>query len=162
MTSQLPDAVIGPNEVSFLLGAVAHPVEGNDLYAYYGEDRSHANSWTVARTQGRWGNPNFINNGCVNQNLTGGTLGTFNTPDAGLTCTFDVQKAQEFTIGFWQDLNGIPGRTDRAGHAECRADPRQQHRLRVASLLPVQLTSKACRRALASLLRGDARGSAHV
>ena len=111
MTSQLPDAVIGPNGaltpvtgLSFLLGAVAHPVEGNDLYAYYGEDRSYANSWTVAGTQGGWGNPNFVNNGCVNQNLTGGTLGAFNTPIAGFTCTFDVQKAQEFTIGFWQDL----------------------------------------------------------
>ena len=111
MTSQLPDAVIGPNGaltpvagLSFLLGAVAHPIEGNDLYAYYGEDRSYANSWVVAGTQGGWGNPNFVNNGCFNQNLTGGTLGAFNTPIAGFTCTFDVQKAQEFTIGFWQDL----------------------------------------------------------
>jgi hypothetical protein len=34
----------------------------------------------------------------------GGTLGNFNTPVAGFTCTFDVQKAEEFTIGFWQDL----------------------------------------------------------
>ena len=32
-----------------------------------------------------------------------GTLGGFNTPIAGTTCTFDVKKAQEFTIGFWQD-----------------------------------------------------------
>jgi hypothetical protein len=111
MTSQLPDAVIGPNGaltpvtgLSFLLGAVAHPIEGNDIYAYYGEDRSYANSWIMVGTQGGWGNPNFVNNGCFNQNLTGGTLGAFNTPIAGFTCTFDVQKAQEFTIGFWQDL----------------------------------------------------------
>jgi hypothetical protein len=111
MTSQLPDAVIGPNGsltpvtgLSFLVGAVAHPIEGNDTYVYYGQDRSYANSWAVAATQGGWGNPNFGNNGCFNQNLTGGTLGTFNTPIAGFTCTFDVQKAQEFTIGFWQDL----------------------------------------------------------
>jgi hypothetical protein len=111
MSSQLPDAVIGPNGaltpvtgLSFLLGAVAHPIEGNDIYAYYGEDRSYANSWIMAGTQGGWGNPNFVNNGCFNQNLTGGTLGAFNTPIAGFTCTFDVQKAQEFTIGFWQDL----------------------------------------------------------
>jgi hypothetical protein len=111
MTSQLPDVAAGPNGaltaitgLSFLVGAVGHPVEGNDIYVYYGEDRSYANSWTVAATQGGWGNPNFVNNGCLNQNLTGGTLGTFNTPIAGFTCTFDVQKAQEFTIGFWQDL----------------------------------------------------------
>jgi hypothetical protein len=113
MTSQLPDAVIGPNGaltavtgLSFLVGAVAHPIEGNDIYAYYGQDQSYANSWTVAATQGGWGNPNFVNNGCFNQNLTvpAGGLGAFNTPIAGFTCSFDVQKAQEFTIGFWQDL----------------------------------------------------------
>jgi hypothetical protein len=120
--SQLPDAVIGPNgaltpvtALSFLVGAVAHPIEGNDIYVYYGQDQTYANSWTVAATQGGWGNPNFVNNGCFNQNLTGGTLGTFNTPIAGFTCTFDVQKAQEFTIGFWQDLyKGNMGRV-RAG-----------------------------------------------
>ena len=50
-----------------------------------------------------WGNPNFVNNGCAGQSLTGGSLGGFNTPIAGFTCTFDVQKAQEFTIGFWQN-----------------------------------------------------------
>jgi hypothetical protein len=142
MSSQLPDAVIGSNGsltpvtgLSFLVGAVAHPFEGNEIYAYYGEDRSYANSWTVGAAQGGWGNPNFVNNGCVNQNLTGGTLGAFNTPIAGFTCTFDVQKAQEFTIGFWQDMykgdagqgrpsvrireiDGIPGRTHRDWHAE--------------------------------------------
>ncbi len=109
-SSQLPDAVIGPNgtlspvtELSFMVGAVAHAFEGNEIYAYYGEDRTYANAWTVGATQGGWGNPNFVNNGCLNQNLGGGTLGAFNTPIAGTACTFDVQKAQEFTIGFWQD-----------------------------------------------------------
>ncbi len=109
-SSQLPDAVIGPDgtlspvtELSFMVGAVAHAFEGNDIYAYYGEDRSYANSWTAGATQGGWGNPNFVNNGCLNQNLGGGTLGGYNTPITGTTCTFDVQKTQEFTIGFWQD-----------------------------------------------------------
>ncbi len=121
-SSQLPDAVIGSNgaltpvtALSFLVGAVAHPIEGSDLYAYYGEDKTYANSWNVGGTAGGWGNANFVNNGCLNQNLTGGTLGTFNTPIAGSTCTFDVQKAQEFTIGYWQDLyKGDMGRV-RAG-----------------------------------------------
>lgn len=108
--SQLPDATIGPDgslspitELSFMVGAVAHPFAGNDIYAYYGEDRTFANAWTSGATQGGWGNSNFLNTGCVNQNLGGGTLGGFNTPIAGSTCTFDVQKSQEFTIGFWQD-----------------------------------------------------------
>jgi hypothetical protein len=121
-SSQLPDAVVGPTgaltpitALSFLVGAVAHPIAGNDIYAYYGEDRTNANSWTVAGTQGGWGNPNFVNNGCVTQNLTGGTLGAFNTPIAGATCAFDVQKAQEFTIGFWQDVYQGPIGRVRAG-----------------------------------------------
>ena len=121
-SSQLPDAVIGPNgaltpltSLSFMVGAVAHPIVGTDVYTYYGQDQTNANSWTVAGTQGGWGNPNFVNNGCADQNLGGGTLGAFNTPIAGFTCTFDVQKAQEFTIGVWQDLyKGDIGRV-RAG-----------------------------------------------
>ena len=58
------------------------------------------------------GNPNFVNNGRINQNLTGGTLGR---SIAGFTCILDVQKAQEFAVGFWQDLHkGNMGRV-RAG-----------------------------------------------
>jgi len=112
--SQLPDAVIGPDgtlspitELSFMVGAVAHPFEGNDIYTYYGEDRTYANAWTVGTAQGGWGNPNFLNNGCVNQlqsnNPGANSSGpAYNTPFAG-TCSFNVQRAQEFTIGFWQD-----------------------------------------------------------
>ncbi len=110
-SSQLPDAVIGPTGaltpvkgLDFMLGAVAHPWSGLDIYVYYGQDRTYANPWTVGAAQGGWGNPNFVNNGCLNQNLTGGTLGAFNTPIAGFTCTFDVQRVQEFTIGLWQTL----------------------------------------------------------
>jgi hypothetical protein len=123
-SSQLPDAVVGPTgaltpitALSFLVGAVAHPFAGNDIYTYYGEDRTNANAWTVGATQGGWGNANFVNNGCAGQNLAAASasLGTFNTPIAGTTCTFDVQKTQEFTIGFWQDIyKGDIGRV-RAG-----------------------------------------------
>jgi hypothetical protein len=117
-SSQLPDAVIGPTgaltpitALNFMVGAVGHPFAGNDIYTYYGQEQTYANSWTVGATQGGWGNPNFVNNGCLNQNLSGGTLGTFNTPIAGSTCTFDVQKTQELTVGFWQDAyKGSMGR----------------------------------------------------
>jgi hypothetical protein len=121
-SSQLPDAIIGPSgsltpltALSFLVGAVAHPIEGSDIYAYYGQDQTYANSWTVATTQGGWGNPNFLNTGCLSQSFTGASVGAFNTPVTAGTCTFDVQKAQEFTIGYWQDLyKGDMGRV-RAG-----------------------------------------------
>jgi len=107
-SSQLPDAVIGPTgsltpltQLSFMVGAVAHPMASLDVYAYYGEDRQNANWWTVGATQGGWGNPNFVNNGCLNQGYAAGT-GAYNTPFGASVCTFDVQMTQEFTAGFWQ------------------------------------------------------------
>jgi hypothetical protein len=125
-SSQLPDAVVGPTGsltpltmLSYLVGAVGHPFAGNDIYLYYGEDKTYANSWTVGATQGGWGNPAFVNNGCLNQSFTGASAGAFNTPIAGSACTFDVQKAQEFSIGFWQDLyKGDMGRVRVGGQYE--------------------------------------------
>jgi outer membrane murein-binding lipoprotein Lpp len=108
-SSQLPDAVIGSNGaltplkgLQFMVGGVAHPWSGLDIYAYYGQDRTYANPWTVGTTPGGWGNPLFLNNGCLDQNLTSASAGAFNTPITGTTCTFDVQRTQEFTIGLWQ------------------------------------------------------------
>jgi hypothetical protein len=115
-SSQLPDAVIGPTGnltpvagLQFLVGSVAHPWDGLDIYAYYGQDRTYANPWTVGTTQGGWGNPNFVNNGCLleglGNGLTGGALlsgSPFNTPLTGTTCTFDVKSTQELTVGLWQ------------------------------------------------------------
>ncbi len=115
-SSQLPDAVVGPTGdltpvagLQFLVGGVVHPWDGLDFYVYYGQDRTYANPWTLGTTQGGWGNPNFINNGCLLQGLgnglTGGALlsgSPFNTPITGTTCTFDVQSTQEFTTGLWQ------------------------------------------------------------
>jgi hypothetical protein len=108
-SSQLPDAVIGPNGnltpvkgLQFMVGGVAHPWSGLDIYAYYGQDRTYANPWTIGTTHGGWGNALFLNNGCLDQNLTTASAGAFNTPITGTTCSFDVQRAQEFTIGLWQ------------------------------------------------------------
>jgi hypothetical protein len=119
-SSQLPDAVIGRSGaltpvtgLQFLVGGVVHPWDGFDIYAYFGQDRTYANPWTAGTTQGGWGNPNFVNNGCLLQGLgnspaqngTGGSLlasSPFNTPITGTTCTFDVQSTQEFTVGLWQ------------------------------------------------------------
>jgi outer membrane murein-binding lipoprotein Lpp len=114
-SSQLPDAVIGPTGsltpvkgLQFMLGAVAHPWNGLDIYTYYGQDQTYANPWTAGGINGGWGNANFLNNGCLDQSLTAGgsALGAppFNTPIGGTTCTFDVQRVQEFTIGFWQTI----------------------------------------------------------
>jgi hypothetical protein len=109
-SSQLADVTIAPDgslqplqTLQFLVGAIAHPVDGLDVYAYYGQEEVRANFWTIAGTQGGYGNPNFVNNGCLNENLGSGPAG-FNDAIAGTTCTANVQRTQEFTIGFWQNI----------------------------------------------------------
>ena len=65
-SSQLADVVIGPNgslkpltSTQFMVGAVAHPFAGNDIYVYYGQEQTQANAWTVGGVQGGWGNSAF-------------------------------------------------------------------------------------------------------
>jgi hypothetical protein len=106
--SQLADVVIGPNgslnpirSVQFLVGAVAHPFIGNDIYAYYGQDRTQANAWTVGGVQGGWGNAAFPD-ACGVQVPGSTTSEGFNGSSA--LCAANVQRVQEFTIGFWQDI----------------------------------------------------------
>jgi outer membrane murein-binding lipoprotein Lpp len=109
-SSQLADVTIGPNgalaplqTLQFLVGGVGHPWEGLDVYAYYGQEEVKPNFWNIGATHGGYGNPASTNNGCLNENLGSGPAG-FNDPIAGFTCTANVQRTQEFTIGFWQNI----------------------------------------------------------
>ena len=110
-SSQLADAVVGSNgavqpitAVQFLVGAVAHPFSGNDFYVYYGQEQTQRTPWTVGAVNGGWGNLAFAESGCGNAAAAAGILGTaaFNTATA--TCTANVQRVQEITVGFWQDV----------------------------------------------------------
>jgi hypothetical protein len=85
----------------FLVGAVAHPFGGTDIYAYYGQDQTQANAWTVGGVEGGWGNSAFAES-C-------GALIPDSTDSPGFNagtgvCAANVQRVQEFTIGFWQDI----------------------------------------------------------
>ena len=109
--AQLPDIIVGPNgslialqETTFLVGAVAHPWTGLDVYSYYGQEQQNSNFWKVNTTQGGWGNPNYSNANCAIEAAAANNP-PYN-PTQGLTgasCAFNVQRMQEFTIGFWQD-----------------------------------------------------------
>jgi hypothetical protein len=116
-SSQLADVVVGPTgnlqpltSVQFMVGAVAHPYWGNDIYVYYGQEQTQANAWTVGGTQGGWGNSAFnescglitsgANSELVNNN--GGTGTNYNTNST--VCTANVQRVREITVGFWQDI----------------------------------------------------------
>ena len=113
-SSQLTDVTIGPNgalqpitSLQFLVGAVAHPFAGNDIYAYYGQEQTQANAWTIGATQGGWGNGAFAES-CGFQTASslastnGGTGTNFNGNST--ICTANVQRVHEITVGFWQDI----------------------------------------------------------
>jgi hypothetical protein len=107
-SSQLADVVIGPDgslkpitSIQFLVGAVVHPFGGTDVYAYYGQDKTQANAWTVGGVQGGWCNSAFPEScGAL---IPGSTDSVGFNAGSGV-CAANVQRVQEFTIGFWQDI----------------------------------------------------------
>jgi hypothetical protein len=115
-SSQLTDVTIGPSgslspitSLQFLVGAIAHPFGGTDIYAYYGQEQTQANAWTAAGpplTQGGWGNGAFFQSCTLTAatlaSTTGGTGTNFN--GSSTLCSANVQRTREFTIGFWQDI----------------------------------------------------------
>jgi hypothetical protein len=114
--SNLPDVVVGPTgaltaiqATHFLVGAVGHPFAGNDIYVYYGQEQNSSAAWTRGANQGGWGNSAYVNSNCA---IESGTGSSFNptqqsaTAAGGLTavgCAANIQRTQEFTVGFWQD-----------------------------------------------------------
>jgi hypothetical protein len=114
-SSQLPDVTIGSNgslvplqETQVLLGAVAHPWTGLDVYAYAGQEQVSANYWNIGSTHGGYGNPLATNNACLLENQTGGAVlngndTTATIPGGGTGCTGNTKRSQEITVGFWQD-----------------------------------------------------------
>ena len=107
-SSQLADVVIGPNgslkpitSIQFLVGAVVHPFAGTDVYAYYGQDKTQSNAWTVGGVQGGWGNGAFPE-ACGA--LIPGSTDTVGFNAGSGVCAANVQRVQEFTVGFWQDI----------------------------------------------------------
>jgi hypothetical protein len=112
-SGQLADAVIGSNgalqpvtALQFMVGAVVHPFAGNDIYFYYGQEQTQANAWSTgtgaATIQGGWGNGNFAE-ACAFTPAAANTI-SFSFNGSSGTCAGNVQRIQEFTVGFWQDI----------------------------------------------------------
>jgi hypothetical protein len=109
-SSLLPDVTIGPDgtlkplqTTQVLLGAIVHPWTGLDFYAYAGEEDVKANFWTVKGTNGGWGNPSYPDGGCSNE-VTTSTFGAAYNVNSATTCTANVKRTQELTVGFWQNV----------------------------------------------------------
>ena len=110
-SSQLADVTIGSDgtlqplqTTQVLLGFVAHPTTSLDIYGYAGQEQVNAKFWNVAGTSGGWGNPLYGNGGCLDPNLASTFAASFNSPITGTACTANVQRTQELTVGFWQNL----------------------------------------------------------
>ncbi len=109
-SSQLPDVTVGTDgsltplqSTQFLFGVIGHPTPNLDVYAYAGQEQVNANFWTIGATNGGFGNPKVGNDGCLFENQASGFAG-FNDAIAGTTCTANVNRTQELTVGFWQNL----------------------------------------------------------
>ena len=86
-----------------VVGAVAHPFAGNDIYAYYGQEQDNANFGSDGTTHGGWGNPAYVNTQCALEANPAAAAASPPYNALPATCMFNVQRVQEFTIGFWQD-----------------------------------------------------------
>jgi hypothetical protein len=109
-SSQLPDVTVGTDgsltplqTTQVLLGVVGHATPDLDIYGYAGVEQVDANFWSIGGVNGGYGNPLAVNNGCLLENQGSGPAG-FNDPIAGTTCTANVHRVEEFTVGFWQNL----------------------------------------------------------
>ena len=94
-TSQLPDAIIGPNgspksidEYMLLAGLVGHPTDSVDLYAYAGTEQEARRSFSAAGKGYGYGSPLYSNAGC------GVELST-------ASCTANTSGVVQGTLGAW-------------------------------------------------------------
>jgi hypothetical protein len=105
--SQLSDVFVGGDgslqtisAVHALVGAVAHPWAGLDIYGYAGIEKEQSGFWSnLAGTGGLsgFGVPNLVNGGCylvTSNSFTGGTN----------NCAAVNKEVWSVTAGFWQDL----------------------------------------------------------
>jgi hypothetical protein len=108
---QLPDVTIASDgslspltELTAMVGLIAHPWEGLDVYGYAGIEQVNANSFNLpAGTPGGalfgFGNPGFSNAGCTTT-----TSSSFGTGAAPVNCIANNRRLSDVTAGFWQNL----------------------------------------------------------
>jgi len=100
----LSDVVVGSDgtlspitALHAMVGAVAHPWAGLDIYSYAGMERANANFFNTAAGLTGFGVPTLSNAGCgivTGASFTGGVS----------NCAAVNKEVDEVTIGFWQNL----------------------------------------------------------
>jgi hypothetical protein len=94
-SGQLPDVTVSPTgkptpipETMVMGGFVAHPIPSMDLYFYGGAEQESRKWWTEAGKQFGYGNPNYVNAGCM-------------TELSPLTCSGNTSGVIMLTVGDW-------------------------------------------------------------
>jgi hypothetical protein len=102
--SQLSDVVVASDgtlspitALHVLVGAVAHPWAGLDIYGYAGTERANSNLFSSVAGVTGFGNPNLVNTGCGFATAASITNGTSN-------CAAVNKEVDMVTVGFWQNL----------------------------------------------------------
>jgi hypothetical protein len=103
-TNQLSDVVVASDgtlspitALHLLVGAVAHPWAGLDIYGYGGMERADTNLFNSAAGITGFGNPTAVNTGCAivtGASFTGGAS----------NCAAINKEVDMATIGFWQNI----------------------------------------------------------
>jgi hypothetical protein len=96
-----PDGSLAPiTALQALVGVVAHPWEGLDVYAYAGMEQFEAKFFNAGGVPFGYGNPNFDNAGCFLPSATSFAGGA--APLGG--CVANTRRIAEITTGFWQNI----------------------------------------------------------
>jgi hypothetical protein len=98
----LPDATLQPNgkivpipETMFLAGATLHATPALDVYLFGGQESESSKPFNAGGKFFGYGNPNYVNSGCLAEPATGATA---------LTCTGNVKSVDQITAGFWDKV----------------------------------------------------------
>jgi hypothetical protein len=120
-SGQLPDATFGRDgsltpvtALQTMVGAVAHAAPDLDIYLYAGLEQDLANFSSIGTNAIGLGNPSYSDGLCFAENSVAAPA-VPTSPVTGIlsntTCSVNVKRLEEITIGFWQNIyKGSMGR----------------------------------------------------
>jgi hypothetical protein len=134
----LPDATLKPDgtvaaipETIYMGGATLHATPALDVYVFGGSESETAKPFTAGGKFFGYGNPNFVNSGCLAEAETG---------TSALACTGNIKSVDQITAGFWDKLYSGRFGYVRVGvqysHTDLQAFPGENVALVPGSLAP--------------------------
>jgi hypothetical protein len=100
--TSLPDATLMANgkivpipETIYMAGATLHATPALDIYVFGGQESETAKPFNAGSGFFGYGNPHYVNAGCLAEVPTGATA---------LTCTGNVKSVDQITAGFWDKV----------------------------------------------------------